>query len=98
METEEAAGCLESLGNPTRLEIYRRLVKAGSTGCTVGTIQEELAIPGSTLSHHIHHMVQRGLVSQIRDGRSLRCCANFQAMNALLVFLTEECCTDEGCC
>lgn len=98
MQTETATACLESLGNPTRLEIFRRLVKAGETGCAVGVIQQELNIPGSTLSHHLHHLVERGLVSQTRQGRTLTCCANFSQMNNLLSFLLEECCADDNRC
>ncbi len=98
MQTETAAQCLESLGNPTRLEIFRRLVRAGTTGMPVGQLQGELEIPGSTLSHHIRHLVERQLVSQTREGRVLRCCANFGVMTDLMGYLTKECCADEDCC
>ena len=98
MQNETAALCMESLGNPTRLEIFRNLVRAGQSGLAVGELQQRLSIPGSTLSHHIHHLVERALVSQNREGRVLRCNANFANMNALINFLTEECCSDEGCC
>ena len=98
MDTGTAALQLESLGNPTRLEVLRALVRAGSTGKAVGELQRVLDIPGSTLTHHIQHLVQRGLVQQTREGRVLRCSANFAAMNELVGFLTEECCSDERCC
>ena len=86
---------MESLGHVTRLEIFRTLIRAGRSGTPVGTIQQQLAIPGSTLSHHIKHLVDAGLVSQNRHGRSLVCCANYSTMNELLTFLTDECCADE---
>ena len=98
MQNETAALAMESLGNPTRLEIFRQLVRAGQTGLAVGELQQRLSIPGSTLSHHVHHLVERSLVSQTREGRVLRCVANFANMAALVNFLTEECCSDEDCC
>ncbi len=92
MEHAHAARCLEKLGNPTRLEIFRLLVRAGSAGATVGEIQARLSIPGSTLSHHISHLVHTGLVNQEREGRVLRCTPNFDLMDEVIGFLTEECC------
>ena len=92
MEHAHAARCLEKLGNPTRLEIFRLLVRAGPPGATVGEIQDRLSIPGSTLSHHISHLVNAGLVDQEREGRVLRCRPNLDLMNQVIGFLTEECC------
>ncbi len=98
MHSGDAAACLESLGNLTRLEVFRQLVRAGRQGLAVGELQQRLDIPGSTLSHHLHHLMQRELVSQRREGRVLRCLANYQVMNNLIGFLTEECCSEEGGC
>ena len=98
MHNESAAACMESLGNPTRLTLYRQLVRAGTDGLAVGELQKRLDIPGSTLSHHLQHLVQRELVSQTREGRVLRCCANFSTMTGLVDFLTAECCSDQDCC
>ncbi len=92
MEHVHAARCLEKLGNPTRLEIFRLLVRAGPAGAPVGEIQERLNIPGSTLSHHISHLVNAGLINQEREGRVLRCTPNFDLMNEVIRFLTKECC------
>ena len=92
MEHNHAARCLEKLGNATRLEIFRLLVRAGPSGLAVGEIQQHLDIPGSTLSHHISHLVNAGLVSQERQGRVLRCTPNFNLINQVIRFLTEECC------
>lgn len=89
---ETAAMALESLGNPTRLAIFRLLVRAGAEGLPVGHIQQALDVPPSTLTHHIGHLVQRGLVSQVREGRILRCLANYEQMSDVLAFLTAECC------
>ena len=89
---------MESLGNPTRLALYRQLVRAGGAGLAVGELQQRLEIPGSTLSHHLRHLVQRDLITQTREGRVLRCSTNFNTMTGLLGFLTEECCSDAPCC
>ena len=81
MELDQAARCLEKLGNPTRLAIFRLLVKAGDQGLPVGQIQSHLGVPASTLSHHVAHLVNVGLVDQSREGRVLRCSPNFTLMN-----------------
>ena len=96
MDLNHAARCLERLGHPTRLEVFRLLVRAGEGGLAVGEIQEHLEIPASTLSHHLAHLVNAGLVHQSREGRVLRCTPNFTLMNQLLGFLTEECCAGLG--
>ena len=93
MNVEEASRQLAVLGSPTRLEIYRLLVKAGAEGAPVGTLQEVLGIPGSTLSHHIGKLVVAGLVTQSRESRILRCRADYRRMQALLDFLQDECCS-----
>ena len=92
MDINHAARCLETLGNPTRLEVYRLLVRAGPEGLAVGEIQGHLGVPASTLSHHISHLVNAGLVDRTREGRVLRCTPNYQRMERLLAFLSEECC------
>lgn len=94
MDIEIAARRLEALGNPTRLEIYRLLVRSGPAGRSVGDIQGVLDIPGSTLSHHISKLVWVGLVDQERQGRTLICRPNFDAMNEAIGFLQDECCVD----
>ena len=92
MDNRNAAIALESLGNETRLTLFRLLVRAGPDGLPVGALKEHVGIPGSTLSHHIAHLVNAGLISQEREGRVLRCTANFEAMQALVSYLAEECC------
>ena len=96
MEHSKAARCLEKLGNATRLEIFRLLVRAGPAGLAVGEIQEHLEIPGSTLSHHVSHLVNAGLVHQQREGRVLRCTPNFPLIDQVVRFLTDECCAGVG--
>lgn len=91
---EEAARQLEALGNPTRLNIYRILVRAGAEGLAVGAVQERLAIPASTLSHHCKRLLETGLVTQERQATTLICRANYAGMTALLGFLVDECCVE----
>lgn len=94
MDIEQAAHCMESLGNAKRLEIVRLLVKSGGEGLAVGKIQRALGIPASTLSHHILSLVGAGLVTQQREGRSLRCRPNFERLRELTTLLFAECCSD----
>ncbi|MBT4889467.1 MAG: helix-turn-helix transcriptional regulator [Rhodospirillales bacterium] len=93
MNNENASSCLSELGNPTRLAIFRLLVRAGENGVIVGDIARHLdAIPGSTLSHHLAHLTRAGLIEQRRDGRQLWCIARHDVMDNLIEFLTHECC------
>lgn len=99
MNIETAAAQLEALGNPTRLNIYRTLVRAGGNGLPVGKLQLKLDIAASTLSHHIKKLVEVNLVSQERQATTLICRANYSSMNGLLGYLADECCADEdGAC
>ena len=98
LDSETAAKRLAELGNLTRLNIFRYLVKAGHSGVTVGQIQAVLEIPGSTLSHHISRLVNAGLVEQRRQGRSLYCVAQYEALNQLIAFMREECCQGVAGC
>lgn len=97
MELEKAASQLEALGNPVRLRLYRTLVRAGDDGLAVGRVQETLGIAASTLSHHLKRLVETGLVVQERQATTLICRAHYPRMNALIGFLVDECCTDQGC-
>jgi len=95
MKLSTAAKQLEALGNLTRLAIYRKLVKAGYQGNSVGEIKAELDIPGSTLSHHIAKLVNAGLLSQQRDSRNLVCKVDNETMDELMEFLVQNCCTED---
>lgn len=94
MILDQAADQLEAIGNPTRLNLFRLLVRAGDIGLSVGTMQEKLRIPGSTLSHHLKRLVDVGLVEQERRATTLICRANYHTMNELISFLVDECCAD----
>jgi DNA-binding transcriptional ArsR family regulator len=96
MKIDDAAAHLEALGNPTRLKIYRALIRAGGAGLAVGRLQEKLKIAPSTLSHHIKALVVVGLVTQVRDATTLICHANYEVMRELVGFLVAECCTESA--
>ena len=94
MELETAANVLAKIGNPTRLQIVRLLVRAGDEGLPVGKIQQRLGIPGSTLTHHISHLKSAGVIRQQRQQATLICTMEFGLLRDLVDYLTEECCAD----
>ena len=98
MKLDDAAAHLEALGNPTRLKIYRALVRAGDAGMPVGRLQDKLKIAPSTLSHHIKALLVVGLINQVRDATTLVCHANYDVMRGLVDFLVAECCTGVAEC
>lgn len=87
------ADMLSAMGTEPRLRIMRLLLSAHPEGLVVGEIGEELAIPGSTLSHHLEKLKNEDLVSVRREGTFLRYSANSEALKELLVFLYAECCS-----
>lgn len=97
MKTDDAARRLEALGNPTRLQVYRALVRAGQGGMPVGKLQAKLDLPASTLSHHLKALISVGLVTQERQATTLICRANYEVMRGLVDFLVAECCADAAC-
>ena len=94
MKLETAALILSKIGNPTRLKIVRMLVRAGDQGMPVGAIQKKLNIPGSTLTHHISHLKNAGVIRQERHQATLFCIMEYQQLDKLVAYLTEECCVD----
>lgn len=93
IKDELAVKRLAELGHPTRLAIFRLLVRGNRAGLSVGEIQTHLDIPASTLSHHISRLVQAGLVHQQREGRVLHCKALMASLDELMAYLTAECCS-----
>lgn len=93
MKHEDAANRLAELGNTTRLAIFRYLVKAGHDGASVGQVQKELEVPGSTLSHHISRLVRVGLIQQVRESNTLYCLPQYEVLTELIDFLQSECCS-----
>jgi ArsR family transcriptional regulator, arsenate/arsenite/antimonite-responsive transcriptional repressor len=97
MKLDDAAARLEALGNPTRLKIYRLLVRAGEEGLPVGRLQAKIDIAASTLSHHLKALIGVGLVTQTREGTTLVCHTNYDLMRGLIDYLVEECCAEGTC-
>lgn len=97
MDLNTAANALRELGHPTRLSVYRELVRAGHDGLPVGVLQKRLGIPASTLSHHISALMSAGMVRQERQSRTLVCRPCYAQLEQLMAFLTEECCAGGSC-
>ncbi len=94
MDLATTALRLETLGNETRLAVFRILVRAGGDGLTVGEVHERTGVARSTLSHHLSKLISVGLVRQQRAGTTLHCIAIPEAMDETLGFLLRECCAD----
>ena len=97
MEEQSVLKALTALSQAHRLRVFRALVVAGQAGLTPGQIAEAQQIPAATLSFHLKELVQAGLLTQERQGRSLIYRADFARMNALLAFLTDNCCAGQPC-
>jgi ArsR family transcriptional regulator len=92
MEKQEALTALAALAQESRLDTFRLLVQAGTDGLPAGQIGERLGLPSATLSFHLNHLKQSGLDKCRRESRSLIYTTEYDAMNALLAYLTENCC------
>lgn len=92
MKPEVAARRLAELGNVTRLDIFRLLMRAGHEGLSISEVRDRLDIPMSTLAFHIRGLAHAGLVNQERDGRTVICTAGFNALQELVGFLQDQCC------
>ena len=97
MEPEAVVQALAALAQPLRLQVFRALVVAGPRGLTPGAMSEGTGVPPNTLSFHLKELAHAGLVTQQRDGRFLIYRAEFERMNGLLAYLTENCCQGAGC-
>jgi ArsR family transcriptional regulator len=92
MDKSGALAALAGLAQESRLDVFRLLVQAGPDGMPAGQIGESLGLPGATLSFHLSHLKQSGLVKCRRESRSLIYTAEYTTMNELLAYLTENCC------
>ena len=97
METKDAVAALGALAQESRLEVFRLLVQAGPDGLPAGQIAERLKLASPTLSFHLAQLKHAGLIQAKRDGRSLIYAADYDGMNELMAFLTENCCAGAGC-
>jgi DNA-binding transcriptional ArsR family regulator len=92
MDTIGTVRYLEALGNPTRLSVYRLLMKTGPEDLAFGQIQSALGGASSTLSHHVATLARAGLIAQERRGREVVSTNRYDVMHTLLDYLTAECC------
>ena len=97
METKVVVSALAALAQDSRLAIFRILVQAGPAGLAAGKISEITGIAPSSLSFHLKELAHAGMVESRQAGRFVIYSANFSTMNALLGFLTENCCGGNPC-
>ena len=97
MEAKQAVQSLSALAQESRLSIFRLLVQAGAAGMAAGAIGEALDLPPATLSFHLAGLTRAGLAQSRQDGRFVIYSASFENMNALVAFLTENCCGGAAC-
>ena len=97
MEKIDAVTALAALAQDNRLDVFRLLVQAGPDGMPAGAVAEALGLAPNTLTFHFDRLRMAGLVSVRREGRSMIYAAQFDTMNALLGFLTENCCGGVAC-
>ena len=97
MEDKIVIKALAALAQPNRLHIFRALVVQGAKGLTPALLAEQLGMPANTLSFHLKELMHAELISQERSGRNLIYRAQFAHMNAVLNYLTQNCCQGEAC-
>ncbi len=95
METKSVLSALSALAQETRLAVFRYLVEAGPDGATVGRISEALGVTGATLSFHLKELTQAGLIQSRQQSRFIWYSANYDSMNGLIAYLTENCCRSQ---
>ena len=98
MNTKQAVTLLSAIAQEARLDIFRCLVQAGPAGLSAGVISQTLNIPNSTLSFHLKELSHAGMVSAKQESRFIYYSANYQSMNALLTYLTDNCCAGQATC
>ncbi len=97
MESDAVIKALSALAQASRLQIFRALVVAGDTGMSPGELAEQLQVLPNSLSFHLKELMNAGLVTQQRDGRRLIYRAGFAHMNAVMGYLTANCCQGQSC-
>lgn len=97
MQPDQVIAALGALAQEHRLAVFRRLVVAGPEGLAAGALAETIGVSPSSMSFHLAQLSHAGLVGQRREGRSIIYSASYGAMNALIGYLTENCCAGTGC-
>lgn len=97
MEMNKTIAALSALAHESRLSVFRMLVEAGPAGMPAGQIAESLDTPCSSLSFHLKELSHAGMIRANQQGRFVIYSANFEAMNDLIAYLTENCCGGQSC-
>lgn len=97
MDSSTAIGALAALAQDTRLALFRLLVEQGPVGLTPSRIAEKLDVPPATLSFHLKELSHAGLIRARQESRYIHYSADFEAMNGLVAYLTENCCRASAC-
>jgi len=97
MQAGQAIDALGALAQEHRLQLFRLLVQAGAEGMAAGELARAIDIPNSSLSFHLGHLHRACLIEQRRAGRSLIYSADYRAMDRLVAYLMENCCSGKAC-
>ena len=92
MDFNQSLIALSALGQETRLEVFRLLIRAGDHGMQAGEISDALDVRQNTMSANLSVLVRAGLIRNVREGRTIRYYANIDGIRGLLAFLMEDCC------
>ena len=95
MDIKDAILLFDALSQETRLSAFRLLVKAGQHGLPAGELSEKLGTPHNTLSFHLSHLSNAGIIRSRREGRSIIYSANYEVMHDLISFMVKDCCSDD---
>jgi DNA-binding transcriptional ArsR family regulator len=95
MDIQQAIVMFDALSQETRLGAFRLLVRAGADGLAAGVLSEKLGTPHNTMSFHLNHLSNAGIVSSRKQGRSVIYSANFDSTRDLIDFMVKDCCSDE---
>ena len=95
MDIKDAISLFDALSQETRLKAFRLLVQAGQQGLPAGALSEELGTPHNTLSFHLNHLSNAGIINSRREGRSIIYFANYDVMHGLISFMAKDCCSED---
>lgn len=96
MKTTDAVEALSALAQESRLDVFRLLVRKGAKGMAAGELSDHFGLPPATMSFHLKELTNAGLIASRRESRSIIYSANYEQMQALLNFLVENCCAEDG--
>lgn len=96
MKVKNAVRALSALAQESRLEVFKLLVRKGASGLAAGELSERLGLPPATMSFHLKELSNAGLITSRRESRSIIYSADYNHMKALIDFLLENCCADNG--